>query len=137
MPARMFSAGVRESEKSKSTRCSLSPRPSMPDRDVVGLDVAVRDALFFEMIDDVQQVFAEPLQQVHVQPALLAEPLAQGLDELPVLVGEDGPHQEADAVADLQRIERSSTMCWWRSLPCEHLGLVLDPRVVAPDHWPP
>ena len=37
------------------------------DRDVVRLDVAVRDALFFQVVDHVQQVFAEALQEVDVQ----------------------------------------------------------------------
>ena len=50
----MFSGGVRESEKSNSTRCSLSPRPDGPDADVVGLDVAVGDALLLEEPDHVR-----------------------------------------------------------------------------------
>ena len=36
-------------------------------RDVVRLDVAVRDALFLQVVDHVQQVFAEALQEVDVQ----------------------------------------------------------------------
>ena len=64
------------------------------DRDVVGLDVAVRDALVLQMVHDLEQVLAEPLEQVDVQPAVLSQPLAQGLDDLPVLFGEDGSHQE-------------------------------------------
>ena len=77
------------------------------DGDVVGLDVAVRDALLLQVIHDVQQVLAEALEQIDVEPAFLAQPLAQGLDPLLVLVDEDRAHQKADAVADLGTVRRT------------------------------
>ena len=75
-----------------------------PDGDVVGLDVAVRHALLFEVTDDVDQVFAEPLEQVDVEAAFLADAAAERLDAIVVEVGEHRPHEEARVVADLHRL---------------------------------
>ena len=93
MPARMFSAGVRESEKSKSTRCSCA-RGRLGDADVVGLDVAVRDALLLEPVDGLEQVLAEALEQLEVEAALVAQALGERL-----VAGLR--HEEAGAVAEL------------------------------------
>jgi hypothetical protein len=74
--------------------------PDHPHGDVVGLDVPVGDALFLEVLDDLQQVLPEPLQVVDLEPPLLPEPLAEGLEPPFGLVDEDGMHQEAVAIAD-------------------------------------
>ena len=84
----MFSGLQREREKSNSTRCSASPRPTGGNADVVGLDVAVGDAFAFQEDDGLQQVFAEALEQVEAEPAFFADALAQGL--VAGLVQEDG-----------------------------------------------
>ena len=70
------------------------------DGDVVGLDVAVGDPLLLEMADDVDEVFAEALEELDVEAALLADPAGEGLDPLVVGVGEHRPHEEAGMVAD-------------------------------------
>ena len=70
------------------------------DGDVVGLDVAVGDPLLLEVADDVDEVFAEALEELDVKPALLADPAGEGLDPLVVGVGEHRPHEEAGMVAD-------------------------------------
>ena len=70
------------------------------DGDVVGLDVAVGDPLLLEVADDVDEVFAEALEELDVEAALLANPAGEGLDPLVVGVGEDWPHEEAGMVAD-------------------------------------
>ena len=70
------------------------------DGDVVGLDVAVGDPLLLEVADDVDEVFAEALEELDVEAALLADPAGEGLDPLVVGVGEDWPHEEAGMVAD-------------------------------------
>ena len=45
--------------------------------EVVGLDVAVRNALLLEPVDGGQQVFPEPLQQLQVQAALVAQAVGE------------------------------------------------------------
>jgi hypothetical protein len=77
VPAVMLSAGVRHSEKSNSTNCSL-PLRFLGDTDVFGLDVAVGHALGFEMVDRFDQLFAEALQHVERQAAFFLELLGQG-----------------------------------------------------------
>lgn len=57
----------------------LVASPQRPDADVVGLDVAVRDALLLQELDHLQQVLAEPLEEIDVQPPLLPQSLAKRL----------------------------------------------------------
>ena len=45
--------------------------------EVVGLDVAVGDALLLQPVDGGQQVFAEALEQLQVQAALVAQPVGE------------------------------------------------------------
>ena len=100
------------------------------DCDIVWLDVTVGDALVFKVVKNVEQVFTEPLQQVHMKPAVLAEPLAQGLDDLPVLVGENGSQQERGSVADLLEFDEAHDALMAQILLGEHLGLILDSRIM-------
>ena len=88
-------AGQREVEQDQVQLVAPADRP---DADVVGLDVAVRDALLLQVLDDLQQVLAEPLEQIDVQPALLAQPLAQRL-------WPGRPQQQARLAADLERLD--------------------------------
>ena len=76
-----------------------------PDGDVVGLDVAMGDAPAIEIGHHANQVFAKSLKEFGLQTTLLAEPCAECLDSLIFLVGEDGPHQEASRLAQLDRID--------------------------------
>ena len=98
--------------------------------DVVRLDVAMGDALFFEMVDHAQQVFAEALQQVDVQPAFFAQPMAKCLDQAFIAVGEHGTHQEAEVLADLHRPDQIDDARVPQLVLAQQIGFVLQPRVV-------
>src|SRR5271165_7663629 len=82
------------------------------------------------MVDNVEQVFTEPLQQVNVKPAVLTEPLAQGLDDFPVLVGEGGAQQECGTIPDLHELDEAHDALMAQVLLGEHLGLILDARII-------
>ncbi len=58
----------------------------------------MRNALFFQEPDHIEQVLAKPLQQVHVQPAFLAEPVSQRLRTGPV-------HEQAHPAPHFQSLE--------------------------------
>jgi hypothetical protein len=57
----------------------LEPLLARADADVVRLDVAVGHAVALQRGDGLEQVLAKPLEQLQPQPALLAQPLSQGL----------------------------------------------------------
>src|SRR5262245_13117208 len=64
---------------------------------VVRLDVPMRDTLFFEIVDNIQEVFAEALQQIDVQPPFFTESLTKRL-----LSG--ATHQDTCAIADVEQV---------------------------------
>src|SRR5438309_1641317 len=76
----------------------LIPAADGPDADVVGLEVAVGDTLLLQILDDLQQVLAEPLEQIDVQPALLPQPLAERLRP-------GRPQEQAWLTADRERLD--------------------------------
>jgi len=63
----------------------------------------MRDALLFQEDDHLQEVFAEALQKVYVEPAFLAEPVAEGF-------GAGTTHEQTYVVSDLDRIEMFDDM---------------------------
>ena len=102
--------------------------PDHPHGDVVGLDVPMGDALLLEVIDDVEQVHAEPLEMLDVEASFLAQPLAQGLDPILALVDEDRPHQKAGVLADLDKLAELDDVLVPELL--QNLGFVLDASVL-------
>ena len=79
--------------------------PDMTDRDVVGLDVAMRDALFLKVVDHAQQVLAKTLQEINVEPALSADTLAERLDTFLLGADEHRTHQKRRAISDVHGID--------------------------------
>ena len=99
----------------------LEPLLARADANVVGLDVAVGDPFPFQRGDGLEQVLAEPQEQLQAQPTLLAEPLGQGL--LARIV----EHQDRPApdLADVVQADDELAP----QVP-DRLGLVAEPGVV-------
>ncbi len=47
------------------------------DADVIRLDITVRNALLFQILDNIQQVLSEALQELQLQFVFLSQPLAE------------------------------------------------------------
>jgi len=88
---------------------------------VVRLDVTMRDTLFFEIVDNIQEVFAEALQQIDVQPPFFTESLTKRL-----LSG--AMHQDTHAIADVEHIAVFDDMLMPRLL--QDLALVFQTLIV-------
>jgi hypothetical protein len=76
------------------------PPADHPHGDVVGLDVPMGDPLLLEVVQHVEQVHAEALEVIDLEPALLAQPLAECLDAVLVLVDQHRAHEEAGVLSD-------------------------------------
>ena len=114
--------------KIEEHQVQLVAAPDLPDRDVVGLDVAVADALLFEVVDHTEEVLAEPLEQVDVEPALLAAPMAEGFDAFFLGADEDGPHEEGRSIADFDGLGQFDDVLVAEFL--QHFGFIGEPFVV-------
>ena len=119
MPTWIFSAGARDSEKSNRiswSRCLPERTPMLS-----GLMSRWATPVPLQRGDRLEQVVAEPLEQLQAQPALLAEPLGQRL------VARLVEHQDRPAadLADLVQADDELAA----ELP-ERLGLVAEPGVV-------
>ena len=91
------------------------------DADVLGLDVAVRDALALQVVHRLDQLAAEALQQVQRQPALVAQ---QGRQRLLARVAQ----QQRGAPGDAERLAVGDDVLVVQ--PGQHLAFGHQPLVV-------
>ena len=98
----------------------LEPALAGTDADVVGLDVAVGDAVPLQRGDRLEQVVAEPLEQLQPEPGLLAEPLGQRL------VARLVEHQDGPALDLADVVQADDELA---ADPLQGLGLVAEPAV--------
>jgi hypothetical protein len=69
----MFSAERAGKREIEQHQLQLAPGAGLRHADVVGLDVAVGDALLIEVVDRLNQLFTEALQQVERQAGFFAD----------------------------------------------------------------
>ena len=93
------------------------------DAEVLGLDVAMGHAFLLQPVDCLEQVLAEALEELEVQPALLAQALGQGL--LAGLV-----HQDADPALIVAHLVQGNDELV-TAQTAQHRGLGLEAGVVV------
>ena len=96
---------------------------------ILGLDVAVGDTLRLEPVNRCEQVYAEPLQQLQMEPTLFAQAVGER--------GVSGPrHEQPHAVAETQDIPIQLDD---ELMPqgTQHLRLSLEASVCYPVTAPP
>ena len=68
-----------------------------PDTNVVRLDVAMRNSLLFQIVDDGEEVVTESLEQIDVEAAFLSKPVAERVGAGPL-------HEDAGPTAELESL---------------------------------
>ena len=130
----MFSGGAAGEREIEEHQVQLVAPADLAHRDVVRLDVAVRDALLFQVVDHVEQVFAESLEEIDVEPAFLARRWPSV--SMIFRSFSAAARMSKQTRSPISRFRRSSTMCVMTELSARTSPSSFS-RSLCSGRWPP